>query len=192
MKKETKRSLESSDSRNKLDVDVKKSHSKSKDRSKDREHKSKEEKEQKAKEEGAKPKEKEPKVKDHKSKDVEHKPKDTGKSKEKASTSGKKTEEVKMKETEKAKETVTNGAVTDETVAAASEAKNSGRRSGRLASLVTTITKYAKNLHRYVKPPVVLVYADSVVAKENVKQALHDILNRERLVGCFLSVNFVC
>lgn len=41
-------------------------------------------------------------------------------------------------------------------------------------------TKYAKHLNRNIKPPVVLVYADSVVAKDNVKHVLHDILNRQK------------
>lgn len=44
------------------------------------------------------------------------------------------------------------------------------------------VTKYGKDLKRNIKPPVVLVYADSVIAKDSVKRVLHDILNRERFV----------
>ncbi|XP_030749027.1 biotin--protein ligase [Sitophilus oryzae] len=37
-----------------------------------------------------------------------------------------------------------------------------------------------KEILKKVKPPNVLVYADSVVARDNVKEVLHNILNRER------------
>lgn len=37
-----------------------------------------------------------------------------------------------------------------------------------------------------VKPPNVLVYADSIVAKDNVKNVLHAVLNNHRRVGDFL------
>lgn len=38
-----------------------------------------------------------------------------------------------------------------------------------------------------VKPPNVLVYADSIVAKDNVKNVLHAVLNNHRQVGSFLT-----
>lgn len=38
-----------------------------------------------------------------------------------------------------------------------------------------------------VKPPNVLVYADSVVAKDNVKNVLHAVLNNHRQVRSFLT-----
>lgn len=54
------------------------------------------------------------------------------------------------------------------------------RRRRDTLSPVSKPTKYAKHLNRNIKPPVVLVYADSVVAKDNVKHVLHDILNRQK------------
>ncbi|XP_076254606.1 holocarboxylase synthetase-like protein isoform X2 [Rhynchophorus ferrugineus] len=39
---------------------------------------------------------------------------------------------------------------------------------------------FKKNMLKKFKPPNVLVYADSIVAKGNVKEALHTILNRDR------------
>lgn len=47
------------------------------------------------------------------------------------------------------------------------------------------VTKYGKDLKRNVKPPVVLVYADSAIAKDGVKTVLHEILNREKCVPFF-------
>lgn len=166
MKKGAKKSLESSDSRNKLEVntaEVKKKKESSHHRSKER----KEEKEQKTS------KEKEHKSREHKSKErSEHK------SKEKVT--------VKRAEEEKQKEKTANEASC--AVSEKKEVKNEEVNGvGKILREDSTgigrhVTKYGKNLNRSVKPPVILVFADSVVAKDNVKQVLHQIVNRERYV----------
>lgn len=154
MKKGTKKMLESSDSRNKLEVnaaDAKKSHTKTKESSSH--HRSKEQ--QKTKDRS-----REHKSRDRESKDKEHK------SKEKSVVTAKKTQEEEKPSTTVEK---VNGEKVHERVLHEDKA-GIGRH----------VTKYGKDLKRNIKPPVVLVYADSAIAKDNVKQVLHEILNREK------------
>lgn len=132
MKKDKKRHLESSDSKNKLEVTTK-THAK-------------------------------PKEAHHRSKKDETKTKTASSSREHKTH---KKDGDKVKKVAKVEEVVNNSAH------ALHEDK---------AGIGRNITKYGKDLKRNVKPPIVLVFADSVIAKDGVKRVLHEILNREKLV----------
>lgn len=148
--KKGKKVLEPSDSRNKLEVNAK-THAKPKESH---------HKQQKTKEKEHKTREHKSRDREHKTKDGEEKPKEH-KSKERAAAA---TAVVKKPEEPKQTERTNVEKVLHEDKAGI------GRH----------MTKYEKNLNRNVKPPVVLVYADSVTAKDGVKQVLHEILNRDR------------
>lgn len=155
MKKGTKKTLESSDSRNKLEVnaaDAKKSHTKTKESH----HRSKE------------PQKTRDKYREHRSRDRDSKEKEH-KSKEKSVVAAKKTQE----ELEEKPSTTTLEKVNG-------EKEHERVLHEDTAAIGRHVTKYGKDLRRNIKPPVVLVYADSAIAKDNVKQVLHEILNREK------------
>lgn len=143
MKKDKKKVLESSDSKNKLEVKQHPTKSKKK-----------EEKESKTK------------IRDQKSREPK---KDGDKPK---STSSKTTK--KMEDEEK-----------QQTVVATKVEEVNGLHHvihEDKTGIGRFVTKYGKDLKRNVKPPVVLVFADSIIAKDSVKSVLHEILNRERWV----------
>lgn len=144
MKKGTKKTLESSDSRNKLEVnaaDLKKT------KVKESHHRSKEQ-------------QKTHKTREHKSRDREQKGKEGGD-----------VEKTKVVDGTKEKEQKVKKVVVKEKQRVLHEDK---------AGIGREVTKYGRDLKRNVKPPVVLVYADSAIAKDGVKQVLHEILNREK------------
>lgn len=125
-----------------------------------------------------------------------HKPRSEHKSKSKSKESEsrqlktkKKSDEARTKEVEVQAAVILNSVIdeadrkvngTPDPKVEVQKPRKAPRKLSRSASSVPT--KYSKNLNRNVKPPVVLVYADSAIAKESVKQVLHDILNRERWV----------
>lgn len=164
MKKGAKKQLESSDSRNKLEVtaaEVKKSHTKAKE---SHHHRSKDRKEDQ------KPKEsREHKPKEHKPREREHKSKEPEKDREQPETSRQKDKEQQPKAKEKPAATVDSKNGAPERVLHEDT-----------AGIGRNFTKYERDLKRNTKPPVVLVYSDSVVARDSVKHVLHEILNREK------------
>lgn len=182
IKKESRKpkaTLKTSDTefKNKLAVgsgDSKKSHSKTKEQ--DKNHKSKEDKETKSKEK--KRKETLLKVLNKSDAANEKTTKDDLVSKEKPTKV--KQENAVTEITKPKQEIAANGACSSSVGKKQTTVIHRG-------ALEAKYTKYSKKLNRHTKPPVVLVYSDSAVAKDNVKKALHDILNRERLVCvCFL------
>lgn len=112
-----------------------------------------------------------------------HKPKESKKKEEKKNEEKTEPTASKVKLEEKSEPAVAKTKTEEKTEP--TSAKTNGtvpksRKRRNTLSPVSKPTKYAKHMNRNIKPPVVLVYADSVVAKDNVKHVLHDILNRQK------------